>query len=79
VGAGAQYVSDRLAQNFNPLEVAPSYWTVDLMAKYQISPHFTLQANLNNVGDTYYYDLLHPFHVVPGAGRTALISITARY
>ena len=37
-----------------------------------------LQLNVYNTLDRTYYDLLHPFHVVPGAGRSALLTLTAQ-
>jgi catecholate siderophore receptor len=79
IGGGGQYVSSRLAQNTAPLRAVPSYWTFDAMAKYDVSEKISLQLNVNNIFDKYYYDALHPFHVVPGAGRTALLSLNFRY
>jgi catecholate siderophore receptor len=79
VGAGTQYVSDRLAQNTAPLRAVPGYWTFDAMAKYDLSEKMSLQLNVNNIFDKYYYDALHPFHVVPGAGRVALLSVNFKY
>ena len=35
----------------------------------------SLQLNVNNILDRYYYEGLHNFHVVPGAGRTALVTL----
>jgi catecholate siderophore receptor len=79
VGGGGQYTSGRLAQNTAPLKAVPGYWTFDAMAKYDVSERLSLQLNVNNIFDKYYYDALHPFHVIPGAGRTALLSLNFRY
>ncbi|HXJ00735.1 MAG TPA: TonB-dependent siderophore receptor [Micropepsaceae bacterium] len=79
IGAGGQYVSSRLAQNTAPLRAVPGYWTFDAMAKYDLSETLSLQLNVNNIFDKYYYDAIHPFHVVPGAGRTALLTLNFRY
>jgi catecholate siderophore receptor len=79
VGAGGQYVSGRLAQNTAPLRAVPGYWTFDAMAKYDLSEKMSLQLNMNNIFDKYYYDALHPFHVVPGAGRVALLTLNFKY
>ncbi len=38
-----------------------------------------MQLNVNNIFDEYYYDQLHPFHVVPGAARTALLSLNFNF
>jgi catecholate siderophore receptor len=79
IGGGGQYVSSRLAQNVAPLRAVPGYWTFDAMAKYDISEKMSLQLNVTNLFDEYYYDALHNFHVVPGAGRTALLTLNFRY
>ena len=75
IGAGGQYASSRLAQNVPPVKKVPGYWTFDLMAKYDLSEQMSLQLNVNNVFDKYYYEQLHPFHVVPGQGRVALLTL----
>lgn len=84
VGGGANYVSERLASStLDPaslqLKAAPGYTTFSAMAKYRISPRFDVQVNLANAGDRAYFDLLHPGHVVPGAGRTLYVSLNARF
>ena len=75
VGIGGSYSSSRYASNTAPIKKVPGYWTFDVMVKYDISERMYLQLNVNNVFDKYYYDQLHPFHVVPGAARTALLSL----
>lgn len=79
IGGGGQYTSSRLAQNVAPLKAVPGYWTFDAMGKYDISDHLSLQLNVNNIFDKYFYDALHPFHVVPGAGRVALLTLNFSY
>ena len=79
IGGGGQFVGSRLAQNTAPLKAVPGYWTFDLMGKYDISEKMSLQLNVNNIFDKYYYEGIHPFHVVPGAGRTALLTLNFRY
>ena len=49
------------------------------MAKYDISEKLSLQLNVNNIFDKYYYEGLHNFHVVPGAGRTALLTLNFNF
>jgi catecholate siderophore receptor len=49
------------------------------MAKYAITTRIAAQVNVNNLFNRYYYDQLHFFHVVPGEGRTLLVSISASY
>jgi catecholate siderophore receptor len=49
------------------------------MAKYQVNEHVDVRANLYNLADKYYYDQIHPAHVVPGAARSALLGITFKF
>jgi catecholate siderophore receptor len=74
VGGGVNYVSSRYARNTGAIESVPSYTTVDAMAKYRLTENVSLQVNLYNLFDEEYYDLLHPSHVVPGAGRTIMFT-----
>jgi catecholate siderophore receptor len=79
LGAGARGVSSQYTQNVPPIKTVPGFWTFDAMAKWAITPRLAAQVNVNNLLNRYYYDQLHFFHVVPGPGRTALVSLTARY
>jgi catecholate siderophore receptor len=38
-----------------------------------------LQVNVYNLTDRYYYDQIHNWHIVPGAGRSALFSASFKY
>lgn len=83
-GGGTNFVSDRVASSTlnaftYQLQTAPGYWTFSAMAKYRLSPRFDVQANVANLGNRSYFDLLHPGHVVPGAGRTLYVSLNARF
>lgn len=79
VGMGARYVSEQLAQNVPPIKSVDDYWAFDAMGKYHVSNSITLKLNLTNLGDEYYMDQLHPFHVVPGPGRTAVLAVNVVY
>jgi catecholate siderophore receptor len=72
IGGGGQYVGARYA---NPSELAPDYLVIDAMARYRFSEKFDLQLNVYNVGDKYYYDSLHPAFLIPGAGRSAMLTL----
>ncbi|RYZ55410.1 MAG: TonB-dependent siderophore receptor [Proteobacteria bacterium] len=54
------------------------YTTTNAMAKYRVTPDMDVQLNLSNIGDVEYFDSLHPGHLIPGAGRTALLSTQFR-
>ena len=79
VGAGARYVDEQLAQNIPPIKFVEEYWAFDAMGKYHVSDTLTLKLNLTNFTDEYYFDQLHPFHVVPGPGLTAIFAVNVVY
>ena len=79
LGGGGRYESSQETQNVPPIKTVPGFWTFDLMGKYALNQKLSLQLNVNNVFDKYYYDQLHFFHVVPGEGRTALLSLNFSY
>jgi catecholate siderophore receptor len=79
IGGGARYMSDRLARNVPPIKKVSSYSSFDLMGAYQISAGMALKLNLTNVTDEYYFDQLHPWHVVPSSGITAMLALNVVY
>ena len=85
-GIGGNYVSSRPASSTVPLDPktglvkeAPGYWVFNAMASRRLTEHLDLQANLYNITNRYYYDQLHPAHVVIGPGRSALIGIKFKF
>ena len=79
IGGGAIYQSSRLAQNTNASVLrAPGYVVFELRGRLRIDNGLYVQGNLYNLTDRPYYDQLHPFHVVPGAGRSLLVSLVAQ-
>lgn len=76
IGFNLLAVSQRLAQN-TPASflTAPSYTIADISAKYRFSKKVTASVIVYNLGDKLYYEQLHPVHVIPGAGRTALATV----
>ena len=86
LGAGINYVSARTASSTVPndpvtglLKEAPSYVTFDAMVRRPLTEALMLQLNLYNLGNTTYYDQLHPGHIVPGPGRGALFGVAANF
>jgi catecholate siderophore receptor len=82
VGAGGNFVDSRTASSTAPLDPVtglikqvPSYVVFNAMAKYEISERIQLQANIYNVGNRNYIDEIHPAHIVPGAGTSALFGM----
>jgi catecholate siderophore receptor len=84
LGGGMNYVAERIASatvdtTTHLVKTAPGYFTFDAMAKYPLNQHIDLQLNVYNLTDQYYYDQLYPSHIVPGAGRTALLATNFKF
>jgi catecholate siderophore receptor len=86
VGGGADFVDSRTASSTTPIDPVtglvkqvPGYWVFNAMAKYPLSEHVELRANVYNLADKYYYDQIHPAHIVPGAARSALLGINFKF
>ncbi|HEX4636065.1 MAG TPA: TonB-dependent siderophore receptor [Rhizomicrobium sp.] len=79
IGGGGRYVSSQFTQNVPPVKTVPDFFAADAMAKYTLSERLSVQLNVNNIFDKYYYDQLHFFHVVPAEGRTALLTVNLAY
>ncbi len=82
IGAGGNFVGSRTASSTVPLDPTtglvkqvPSYWVFNAMAEHRLNEHTRLQANMYNIANRYYYDQIHPAHIIPGAGRSALIGL----
>lgn len=84
IGGGGNFVGARDANSTTltslaSLETAPEYWTFNAMARYDISERISVQANIDNLLDRYYLDELHPGHVIPGAGTSALFGVKWKF
>jgi catecholate siderophore receptor len=86
VGAGGNFVDSRTASSTVPLDPTtglvkqvPSYWVFNVMASHPINEHISIQANVYNIANRYYYDELHPAHIVLGPGRSALIGFKFKF
>lgn len=78
-GGGMKAVASRNASSTpnattGAILTAPGYVTFDAMVKYQWTEKASIQLNAYNLGDKYYFDQIHPGHVVPGAGRAVLLT-----
>jgi catecholate siderophore receptor len=85
-GVGGNFVSSRTASSTVPLDPTtglvkevPGYWVFNAMAKRKLTEHLDFQANVNNIANRYYYDGLHPAHIVLGRGRSALIGLKFKF
>ena len=75
-GAGGNFVGERTASStapFDPItglvKEAPSYWVFNVMAEHPLTERISLHANIYNLADRYYFDQLHPGHIVLGPGQ----------
>jgi catecholate siderophore receptor len=83
VGAGFNYLSRRAADVDNTAHV-PGYVSFDAMASHRFNPHLSVQLNGYNLANRYYYANSYfsspvENHVVPGAGRTGLLTVSFAY
>ncbi len=85
-GLGGNFVSSRTASSTAPLDPTtglvkevPGYWVFNAMAKHRLTEHLDLQVNVNNIANRYYYDALHPAHIVLGPGRSALAGLKFKF
>lgn len=78
VGTGINFRSEQ-APNRNPGWQAPGFATVDLMSEYKFDERYTVKANLTNVANKLYADSLYSGHYVPGAGRTAQVTLNVKF
>ena len=79
LGAGARYVGERLATISLPKKSVADYWSFDAMASYQLTENLSIKVNLTNLGDEYYFDQLHPWHVIPGPGFASVFALNLDY
>jgi catecholate siderophore receptor len=84
LGGGGQFVDSRTASSTTPfvnglLKQVPSYWVFDAVAKYPLTDRIDLQVNVYNLANRYYYDQIHPAHIVPGGGRRALAGLNFKF
>lgn len=55
------------------------YWVFNAMLRRRITSRIELQANVYNLLNRFYIDQPHPSHLIPGAGRSALIGAKFRF
>jgi catecholate siderophore receptor len=78
LGGGPRFVGPRFGNNINTRQV-DSYWLLDAMASFPMSRSLDLRLNLYNLTNEYYFDRLGGGHLIPGAGRSVLVSAGFRF
>ena len=78
LGGGPRFVGRRFGNNINTRQVN-SYWLLDAMASFPVARHLDLRLNLYNLTNVYYFDRLGGGHLIPGAGRSVMVSAGFRF
>jgi catecholate siderophore receptor len=78
VGTGVFFIGERFANTSNTNQV-PETVRWDATVAYQLNQNIQLRLNAINLTDSLYFEGIHPSHVVPGAGRTFILSGNFRY
>jgi catecholate siderophore receptor len=73
LGGGVRYVGRRY-NNTSNARFVDGYSTVDAMASFPVSRNLDVRLNLNNLTNEYYFERVGGGHVIPGAGRSAMVS-----
>ncbi|HSH95823.1 MAG TPA: TonB-dependent siderophore receptor [Roseimicrobium sp.] len=78
IGGGAQFVDVRYANTTNTRE-APGYVLFDALVSYEVNKHLTMRLNVYNLADEEYLDRVGGGHVIPGAGRSAVLTANFKF
>jgi catecholate siderophore receptor len=78
IGGGPTYVSSRYANNAN-INRVPGYIRWDATVAYNLTEKIQLRFNALNMTNQFFIEAVHPSHSVPGAGRTFIGSVSARF
>jgi catecholate siderophore receptor len=79
LGGGVRFVGKRFGNNTNTRWV-DNYYTIDALVSFPITSKIDLRLNLYNLNDAYYFDRVSTTgHIIPGAGRSVLVSTGFRF
>lgn len=79
VGGGVNYVA-KVYANINNTKYAPGYSRFDAMASYEINKHISVQLNIQNLTDKFYFDKVSsPHYAGVGPGRSAMLTANFKY
>jgi catecholate siderophore receptor len=86
IGGGGNYVDSRSASSTVPLDPTthlvkqvPGYVVLNAMSRYSLTDNLALQVNVFNLANRNYIDEIHPGHIVPGAGTSALFGLNFKF
>ncbi|HEY7166496.1 MAG TPA: TonB-dependent siderophore receptor [Candidatus Binatia bacterium] len=78
IGGGPTYVGSRYSNNANVNRI-PGYIRWDSTVAYKVTPKVELRLNAINFTNQLYFDSVGGSKAVPGAGRTFVGSVSARF
>lgn len=79
VGGGVTYVGSRFVDDANVLRL-PSHTVYDAMVSYDVTKHFNLRLNANNLSNTRMYDASHVgIFANVGPGRSYMFNASYRF
>jgi catecholate siderophore receptor len=78
LGGGVRFIGRRFGNNANTRWV-DNYYTIDALVSFPITSKIDLRLNLYNLNNAYYFDRLGGGHLIPGAGRSAMVSTGFRF
>lgn len=78
LGLGAQFVDARFNNNSNARS-ADAYWLWDATAAWNVTDKAQVRLNLYNLADEEYFDSIGGGHLIPGAARSAVVSVGYRF
>jgi catecholate siderophore receptor len=79
IGGGVNTAS-RIYGNVNNTKYVPGYTRLDAMASYEVNKNISLQLNVQNLTDKFYFDKVGSNHYAGVApGRTAILTASFRY
>ena len=78
VGGGLSYIDKRYGNNANTV-TAPAYMRYDAAISWAITEQLGVRLNALNLTDKRFYEGVYAGNITPGAGRTFIASLTARY
>ncbi|MDR1075995.1 MAG: TonB-dependent receptor [Xanthomonadaceae bacterium] len=79
IGGGAFYM-DKVYGDVANTKWVPSYTRFDAMASYAFSDNYSVQLNIQNLTDKYYYDKAYASHYASVApGRSATLTFSFRF
>ncbi|WP_082012653.1 TonB-dependent siderophore receptor [Belnapia sp. F-4-1] len=78
LGGGLSYIDKRYGNNANTV-IAPAYVRYDAAIAWAITDQLGIRVNALNLTDKRFYEGVYAGNITPGAGRTIIASLTARY